>query len=66
MTQDQINTYFKKGIGSQCDMLYSTSDERVFIRYGEALLHTMGSLDKNTKPLSDKTIHTWFNPFIYA
>lgn len=37
MTQERINKYFQGSIGSQCDTLFSTSDNRVFIRYEDAV-----------------------------
>lgn len=63
MTQEEINKYFKTSLGEQCDELYSTSDDRVFIRFTEADLHRQGKLDENTKPLEDQTIQIWYNPY---
>lgn len=60
MTQQEINTYFASSLGQQCNVLFSTSDNRVFINYHEAHLHIEGKLDPNTKPLIDKTIIDWF------
>lgn len=62
MTQEKINKYFESDLGQQCNSLFSTSDNRVFIRHEEGLLHTKGKLDENTKPLMDKTIIEWFYP----
>jgi len=62
MTQEKINKYFQSDLGKQCNILLSTSDDRVFIRDEEARLHTEGKLDPHTLPLSDKTIIRWFNP----
>lgn len=61
MTQDKANKIFKSDLGQQLDEIFSTSDDRVFIRYDEAVLHTNGSLDMFTEPLKDKTILTWYN-----
>jgi len=61
MTQERINKYFQSSLGQQLDILYSTSDDRVFIRYHEeAVKHTEGLLDHGTAPLVDKTIETWY------
>ena len=60
MTQKRINKYFIADLGKQLDTLYSTSDDRVFIRYEEAKLHTEGKLDPNTLPLEDEKIIQWF------
>ena len=56
MTQQEINTYFASSLGQQCNILFSTSDNRVLIRYHEAALHAIGELDPNAKPLEDETI----------
>ena len=63
MTQELINRYFKGDLGRQLSVIYSTSDDRVFIRYEEALKHTEGKLDPNTQPLEDKKIIEWFEEF---
>jgi hypothetical protein len=60
MTQEKINKFFESSLGQQCNELYSTSDDRVFIRYGEAMRHSEGKLDPDTKPLDDKTIIEWY------
>ena len=60
MTQEKINTYFNSPLGEQCNSLFSTSDDRVFIRKSEAALHAIGELDSNTKSLEDETIIEWF------
>lgn len=60
MTQQRINSYFDTSIGRQCPALFSTSDDRVFIRYDEAERHTQGLLDPGTYPLSDRAITTWY------
>lgn len=54
---------FKSDLGRQLDIIYSTSDGRFFIRPQEAYLHTKGFLDKDTKPLEDKTIIAHYNPY---
>lgn len=52
MTQERIDTYFNSSLGQQCEELFSTSDDRVFIRIEEARSHT--------GELTDKTIITWY------
>ena len=37
MTQEKIDLIFETGLGQQCDVLYTTPDDQVFIRYEEAL-----------------------------
>ena len=59
MTQKYIDTVFDTSLGQQLLSIYVTSDDRMFIRLKEALLHSQGSLD-NTKPLKDKIITEWF------
>lgn len=58
--RDKINKIFNSELGQQVEVLYSTSDERVFLRHSEARLHTEGLLDENTKPLDDKEIKHWY------
>lgn len=67
-TPEEIQTaaddiFRNSSLGQQLDAIYSTSDGRFFVRYEEAYRHVSGSLDKNTKPLEDKTIVTHFNPY---
>lgn len=64
MTQEKINKDFTTSLGEQCSNLFSTSDDRVFIRKSEAIAHSKGQLDPNTKPLSNSTIIEWFNELI--
>lgn len=59
LTQEEIDKVFDSELGRQCDILYSTSDGRIFVRYQEALSHTEGELD-GTEPLEDKLIQFWF------
>lgn len=58
MTQEKINGVFEKW--QELEVIYSTSDDRLFIRPEEAVKHTQGLLDENTKPLDDKTILDWY------
>lgn len=63
MTQEQINKIFQGSLGQQCSELFTTSDDRVFIRHEEAELHTQGKLDPDTKPLDDQTIKVWYEDY---
>jgi hypothetical protein len=47
MTQEQVNKIFKTNLGSRIDMIYVTSDDKPFIRYDEALEHTLSLEDSN-------------------
>lgn len=60
MTQEKANSIFESGLGLQIDKIHVTSDDRVFIRYEEAVKHTNGDLDKDTMSLIDKTITVWY------
>lgn len=62
MTQERINKYFNTELGQQLDELYSTSDDMVFIRYEEALKHTKGELNPDSKSLKNDLITTWYSP----
>ena len=53
MTQERINKYFQGSIGSQCDTLFSTSDNRVFIRYEDAVFNI------KEEGLTDDNILQW-------
>ena len=57
MTQETINKYFQGELGQQCNSLFSTSDDRVFIRYHEAVSH---SQENN---LDIKLIQEWFEEY---
>jgi len=50
-----IEECFNSPLGQQLDELFSTSDNRIFIRYSEAKEHT-NSLD-------DKSILHWFQEY---
>lgn len=63
MTQEQMNKIFQTPLGEQCNSLFTTSDDKVLIRYEEALRHVNGQLDPNSKPLEDKTIIEWFEEY---
>ena len=55
MTQEIINKYFNTGIGEQCTVLFSTSDDRVFIRIEDAEFHVLDM------ELEDAAIQDWYN-----
>ena len=61
MTQQEIDKVFEQW--EELNVIYSTSDDRLFIRYEEAVLHTDGKLDEGTKPLIDKKIIDWYPSF---
>jgi hypothetical protein len=63
MTQEKANKYFNSDLGMQLNVLFNTSDGRMFIRHEEALRHIYGKLDKNTKPLENKIITEWYPDF---
>jgi hypothetical protein len=58
ITQELVNSILLDW--PELNVLYATSDNRLFIRHEEALLHTEGKLDENTIPLTDKTIVEWY------
>ena len=55
MTQEIINKYFNSEIGEQCTELFSTSDDRVFIRIEDAEFHVLDM------ELEDAAIQDWYN-----
>jgi hypothetical protein len=61
MTQEHINKIFLGDLGQQLNSIFTTSDDRCFIRYEEAKAHTEGKLDPDTLPLDDKTIIEWWD-----
>jgi hypothetical protein len=58
MTQ-QIKEYFESELGSQLDTLYSTSDNRIFVKLSEAISHSKGHLDGDKYRLPDPEIRVW-------
>jgi peptide deformylase len=60
MNQEKANNIFEGDMGQQLDVIYSTSDGRVFIRYEEAEKHANGELSPDSEPLEDKTISDWY------
>ncbi len=55
MTQEKISKYFQTSLGEQCTTLYSTPDDRVFIRPSEAENHC---IENGMDPLS---VSIWFD-----
>lgn len=39
MTQEIINKYFESELGQQCNELWTTSDDKIFVRWEEAAQH---------------------------
>ena len=63
MTQERANKIFDTDLGRQLNVIYCTTDDRCFIRHGEAQKHSEGKLDEGTEPLTDKTITEWYNDY---
>lgn len=60
MTQEEINKVFETSLGEQVDVLYTTSDDRVFIRKSEAMAHTNFMLNANPQSYVDTGIVDWY------
>ncbi len=60
MTQAEADQIFNTPLGSQLSEIFVTSDNRSFIRWGEADKHRKGQLDRNTLPLHDQKITEWY------
>ena len=61
MTQDKANEIFKTDLGQQLFSFYATSDDRVFIRYHEAVAHTKDMINAvGGQEVVDTTITEWF------
>lgn len=61
MTQEIANQIFKTQIGVQLDVIYVTSDDKVFIRYDEAVLWTNELLNGDPENFVDTSITEWYN-----
>jgi hypothetical protein len=61
MTQEIANEIFQTDIGIQLDVIYVTSDDKVFIRKNEAILHTNDMLNGDPENFVDTTITEWYN-----
>lgn len=60
MTQEKANEIFATNLGQQLDVIYVTSDDRVFIRYEEAVLHTNDLLNADPENFVDTSITEWY------
>lgn len=60
MTQEKANKIFATELGQQLDVIYVTSDDQVFIRYEEAVLHTNELLNANPENFVDTSITEWY------
>lgn len=61
MTQQDANKIFETELGQQLPSIYSTSDDRVFIRYEEAVAHTNHMINSTGgQEFVDTTITEWF------
>ena len=63
MTQEKANEIFKSYLGQQIDVIYSTSDDKCFIRVEEAILHTNEMINANPTSFVDTSISEWYNNF---
>lgn len=60
MTQEKVNEIFETELGQQLDVIYVTSDDKVFIRYEEAALHTNELLNADPENFVDTSINEWY------
>jgi len=60
MTQEKANKIFATELGQQLDVIYVTSDDQVFIRYEEAVLHTNELLNGDPENFVDTSITEWY------
>ena len=58
MTQELINKYFNSNIGRQVNCLYTTSNNKVFLRLEEANRWANG--EDGSEPLKDTNIMVWY------
>lgn len=58
--EKRVQQAFRSSLGEQCDVIYSTSDGKLFIRKSEALSYLRGELEPDTIPPADPTILEWF------
>jgi hypothetical protein len=61
MTQEKANEIFQTEMGIQLEVIYTTSDDKVFVRYEEALLHTNDMLNGDPENFVDTKITEWYN-----
>lgn len=61
MTQEKANKIFETELGQQLLSFYATSDDRVFIRYSEAVAHTNDMINAvGGQEYVDTEITEWF------
>jgi len=60
MTQERADKIFDTSLGQQLEVIYVTSDDRVFIRYEEAALHTNSLLNSQPESFVDTSITEWY------
>lgn len=60
MTQEKANKIFATELGQQLDVIYVTSDDQVFIRYEDAVLHTNELLNADPENFVDTSITEWY------
>ena len=63
MTQEKANEIFFSELGQQLGVIYVTSDDKPFIRYDEALVHTNMLLNANPETFIDTSITEWYPEF---
>ena len=63
MTQEKANEIFFSELGQQLEVIYVTSDDKPFIRYDEALVHTNMLLNANPETFIDTSITEWYPEF---
>jgi hypothetical protein len=60
MTQERANEIFNTDLGRQLNVIYVTSDGKVFIRHEEAAIHTNYMLNAYPESFVDTTITKWY------
>lgn len=60
MTQEKANKIFATDLGQQLNVIYVTMDDKPFIRYEEAVLHTNELLNANPENFVDTIITEWY------
>lgn len=55
MTQEIINKYFQSDLGKQCNSLFTTADDKVFISYKHAKDHA--------EKLFNEEVIEWFEEY---
>jgi len=63
MTQEEADKIFETDLGRQLEVIYVTSDDRVFIRYEEAVLHTNDMMNADPENFVDTSITAWYSSY---